>query len=128
MTQLRKKTSDVTKRSLNGRNQDGKIGQSDASNQNDQRYARRDENGAFAKHTRKSTNQSGQERAKPLTGESSIKLSTATSQHVPKKMTRPHKAAFSSEVFANAAEYDYSVTSVVARIQSGQVPKRQPDE
>ncbi|HEX8656645.1 MAG TPA: hypothetical protein VF690_03890 [Hymenobacter sp.] len=35
---------------------------------------------------------------------------------------------FRHDVFASAAEYDYSVASVVARIRSGQVKARTPDE
>lgn len=43
------------------------------------------------------------------------------------KPARPRQAAFSPEVFASKAEYNQSVASVVDRIQSGQVPPRQPD-
>lgn len=41
---------------------------------------------------------------------------------------RPRPAAFAPEVFASEAEYNQSVASVVARIQSGQVPPRPLDE
>ena len=53
---------------------------------------------------------------------------TSTAGSVTRKATRPQQAAFASEVFASAAEYDQSVASVVARIQSGQAPPRPPDE
>ncbi len=45
-----------------------------------------------------------------------------------RKTARSRKTAFSPEVFASEAEYNQSVASVVARIQSGQVPPRSPDE
>lgn len=45
-----------------------------------------------------------------------------------RKIARPRKTAYSLAVFASAAEYDQSVASVVARIQSGQVLPRLPDE
>jgi hypothetical protein len=44
------------------------------------------------------------------------------------KNSAARKAAFSSEVFASEAAYDQSVASVVARIQNGQVARREPDE
>lgn len=40
----------------------------------------------------------------------------------------PASRAFRHAVFASEAEYDRSVASVVARIRSGQVPARTPDE
>ena len=46
----------------------------------------------------------------------------------PRQPVRPRKATFSSEVFASEAAYNQSMASVVARIESGQVPPRQPDE
>ena len=45
-----------------------------------------------------------------------------------RKMAQPNKAAFSPKVFAREADYDQSVASAVARIQSGQAPPRPPDE
>ena len=128
MTQLRKKPFDASKHSINGRDREGKIGQSDASKQGDKHYARRDENGVFAKRTDKTLTQSGHERTKRSTGESTVRLATVASQRVSKKTVQPRKAAFSHEAFASEAEYNQSVASVVARIQSGQVPLRQPDE
>ena len=89
MTQLRKKTADVTKRGFDGsRDQTGKTGKE----------------------------------------ESTVRPFKVNSQLAAKKTVRPRKATFSHEIFASAAEYDQSVASVVARIQSGQVPPRQPDE
>lgn len=44
------------------------------------------------------------------------------------KTVRSRKAAFSAEVFASEAAYDQSVASVVDRIQSGQMLRREPDE
>ena len=40
----------------------------------------------------------------------------------------PAPQSFCHAVFASEAEYDQSVASVVARIQSGQVKARTPDE
>ena len=67
------------------------------------------------------------------------KKTSATAQHsysgptpaaasATRKTAQPSKTTFFPEVFASEAEYDQSVASVVARIQSGQVPPRPPDE
>ena len=54
--------------------------------------------------------------------------SAQTAATTTRKTVRPRKAEFSPEVFASEAAYDQSVASVVARIQSGQVTRREPDE
>ncbi|MBF9222792.1 hypothetical protein [Hymenobacter ruricola] len=58
------------------------------------------------------------------------RTTTATSPRpAPKtKAARKDTPAFSHAVFASEAEYNQSVASVVARIQNGQAPMRQPDE
>ena len=45
-----------------------------------------------------------------------------------RKTAQPSKAAFSPKVFAREADYDQSVTSVVARSQSGPAPPPPPNE
>ncbi|WP_210517606.1 hypothetical protein [Hymenobacter terricola] len=68
-------------------------------------------------------------RKKPSdTAQRSYSGPTPAATSATRKAARPHQAAFAPEVFASAAEYDQSVASVVARIQSGQAPPRPPDE
>lgn len=61
-------------------------------------------------------------------GQRSYSGPTPAAASVTLQPARPRKTAFSPEVFASEAEYNQSVASVVARIQSGQVPPRPPDE
>ncbi|MBD2721607.1 hypothetical protein [Hymenobacter armeniacus] len=56
------------------------------------------------------------------------RTTTAISPRTAPKATRKDTPAFSHTVFASEAEYNQSVASVVARIQNGQAPMRQPDE
>ena len=44
------------------------------------------------------------------------------------RIVNPDRAFYPKEIFANQAEYDASVDSVVARIKSGAVKARTPDE
>lgn len=53
-----------------------------------------------------------------------IEKKLAVSPCAPSSVTRP----FQHPVFASEAEYDQSVESVIARIRSGQVKARTPDE
>lgn len=56
-----------------------------------------------------------------------IRKSVATSA-LSQASTQTRKFAFSHDIFSSQEEYDQSVASVVARIKSGAVKARQPDE
>lgn len=56
------------------------------------------------------------------------KTPVSQSGRLPQRPSQPPKAAFRNDVFADEAAYDRAVASVVARIKSGAVPARQPDE
>ena len=99
MNQVRKKNNDGTKRSL--------------SNSDEVLKRKQVEEPSAAKH---------------LLEEKVERLLSAIFRKASKKIKQKHKAAFAPEVFASAGEYEQSVASVVARIQSGQAPPRHPDE
>lgn len=54
-------------------------------------------------------------------------ITSPTGHSAPQKMQTVRKPAWQA-AFASKAEYDKSVASVVARIKSGEVQPREPDE